>query len=159
MLGLKLIHGGKKGPPCIVFDYSFRIKVEILIIQVKSQPKMYSSLSLTRLWDFWQIICNTLANLVLGVNQPVKTSKTCVATAAFSVNCIHMVTVFSTNCHHRLAHVYWVKSIFKSGMKMQLEQRRQAMLQLHLSDQQFNWLLRCGLYYRFGGSGNLEIRD
>ena len=46
---------------------------------------------------------------MLGVNQPVKTSKTCVATAAFDVNYIHRLAVFSTNCHHRLAHVYWVK--------------------------------------------------
>ena len=34
----------------------------------------------------------------------------------------------------------------KSRMKMKLEQRRQAMLQLHLSDQQFYRLLRCALY-------------
>ena len=34
----------------------------------------------------------------------------------------------------------------KSRMKMLLEQRRQAMLQLHLSDRQFNCLLRCILY-------------
>ena len=34
----------------------------------------------------------------------------------------------------------------KSGMKMQLEQRRQAMLQLHLSDQQFDCLLKWDLY-------------
>ena len=33
-----------------------------------------------------------------------------------------------------------------SRMKMWLEQRRQAMLQLHLSDQQFYCLLRCSLY-------------
>ena len=32
----------------------------------------------------------------------------------------------------------------KSGMKMWLEQRRQAMLQLHQSDQQFCCLLSCG---------------
>ena len=31
----------------------------------------------------------------------------------------------------------------KSRMKMQLEQRRQAMFQLHLSDRQFYCLLRC----------------
>ena len=37
----------------------------------------------------------------------------------------------------------------KSRMKMQLEQRRQAMLQLHLSYQQFHSLLRCNLYKRF----------
>ena len=35
----------------------------------------------------------------------------------------------------------------KSRMEMQSEQRRQAMLQLHLSDQQFYCLLRCDLYY------------
>ena len=34
----------------------------------------------------------------------------------------------------------------KSIMKMQLEQRRQAMLQLHLSDEQFYCLLKCNLY-------------
>ena len=34
----------------------------------------------------------------------------------------------------------------KSRMKMTLKQRRQAMLQLHLSAQQFSCLLRCGLY-------------
>ena len=42
-----------------------------------------------------------------------------------------------------------VRNILKPGvkprMKMQLEQRRQAMLQLHLSDQQFNYLLKCVL--------------
>ena len=34
----------------------------------------------------------------------------------------------------------------KSRMKMYLEQRRQAMLQLHLSDHQFYFLQRCTLY-------------
>ena len=33
-----------------------------------------------------------------------------------------------------------------------MEQRRQAMLQLHLSDQQFYCVLRCDLYQRFDGS-------
>ena len=33
-----------------------------------------------------------------------------------------------------------------SRMKVLLEQRRQAMLQLHLSDHQFYFLLRCVLY-------------
>ena len=39
----------------------------------------------------------------------------------------------------------------KSRMKMYLEQRRQAMLQLHLSDRQFYCLLRCVLYQRLDG--------
>ena len=39
----------------------------------------------------------------------------------------------------------------KSRMKMYLEQHRQAMLQLHPSDQQYWCLLRCGLYWRFYG--------
>ena len=39
----------------------------------------------------------------------------------------------------------------KSRMKIYLEQHRQAMLQLHLSDQSFNCLIRCDLYYRFDG--------
>ena len=33
-----------------------------------------------------------------------------------------------------------------------MEQRRQAMLQLHLSYQQFHCLLRCDLYERFYGT-------
>ena len=39
----------------------------------------------------------------------------------------------------------------KSRMKMQLEQRRRVMLQLHLSDQQVYCLLKCVLYYWFYG--------
>ena len=39
-----------------------------------------------------------------------------------------------------------LKPGIKLRMKMKLEQRRQAMLQLHLSDQQFYCLLRCVLY-------------
>ena len=39
-----------------------------------------------------------------------------------------------------------LKPDVKSRMKMWLEQRRQAMLQLHLSDRQFYCLLRCDLY-------------
>ena len=38
------------------------------------------------------------------------------------------------------------KPCVKSRMKMSLEQRRQAMLQLHLSDRQFHCLLRCVIY-------------
>ena len=41
-----------------------------------------------------------------------------------------------------------LKPCVKSRMKMSLEQRRQAMLQQHLSDQQFYCLLRCALYQR-----------
>ena len=40
----------------------------------------------------------------------------------------------------------------KSRTKKQLEQRRQAMLQLHLSDRQFYCLLRCDLYWRLDGN-------
>ena len=39
-----------------------------------------------------------------------------------------------------------LKPSVKSRMKMLLEQRRQAMLQLHMRDRQFNCLLRCDLY-------------
>ena len=39
-----------------------------------------------------------------------------------------------------------LKPDVKSRMKMQLEQRRQAMLQLHLSDRQIYCLLGCVLY-------------
>ena len=39
-----------------------------------------------------------------------------------------------------------LKPDVKSRMKMWLEQRRQAMLQLHLNDRQFNCLLMCILY-------------
>ena len=39
----------------------------------------------------------------------------------------------------------------KSKMKMYLEQRRQAMLQLHLSDKQFYCPPSCDLYWMFNG--------
>ena len=45
-----------------------------------------------------------------------------------------------------------LKSGVKLRMKMLLEQRRQAMLQLHLSDRQSYCLLRCVLYYRLYGT-------
>ena len=44
-----------------------------------------------------------------------------------------------------------LKPVIKLRMKMELEQRRQALLQLHLSDQQFYCQLRCTLYERFDG--------
>ena len=44
----------------------------------------------------------------------------------------------------------------KSRMKMYLEQPRQAVLQLHLSDQQSHNQLRCNLYQRFYGSSRLD---
>ena len=44
-----------------------------------------------------------------------------------------------------------LKPVAKLRMKMKLEQRGQVMLQLHLSDQQFNCLLRCVLYQRLYG--------
>ena len=50
-----------------------------------------------------------------------------------------------------------LKPDVQSGMKMQLEQRRQAMLRLHLSDRQFYCLLRCDLYWRFYGKSNASI--
>ena len=37
---------------------------------------------------------------------------------------------------------------------MQLEQRWQAMLQLHLSDQQVDYLQKCALYQRLDGKLN-----
>ena len=45
-----------------------------------------------------------------------------------------------------------LKSGIESSMKMLLEQRRQAMLQLHLSDQQFHCLIRCVLHHRLYGT-------
>ena len=45
-----------------------------------------------------------------------------------------------------------LKSCVKSRMKIYLEQSRQAMLQQHLSDQQFYCLLRRDLYQRFDGT-------
>ena len=47
----------------------------------------------------------------------------------------------------------------KLKMKMEFEQRRQAMLQLHLSYQQLYCLLRCDLYKRFYGKakGNVYL--
>ena len=40
----------------------------------------------------------------------------------------------------------YIETTFKGRMKMQLEQHRQEMPQLHLSDRQFNCLLKCVLY-------------
>ena len=45
----------------------------------------------------------------------------------------------------------------KSRMKMWLEQRRQVMLQLHLSDRQFYCLLRWDLYQRLYGTQRLTL--
>ena len=47
-----------------------------------------------------------------------------------------------------------LKSGVESRMKMLLEQRREAMLQLHLSDEQFYCLIRCGLYQRFDAANS-----
>ena len=44
-----------------------------------------------------------------------------------------------------------LKPSVKWRMEMWLEQRRQAMLQLHLSDQQFDCLSKCVLYWRLDG--------
>ena len=49
----------------------------------------------------------------------------------------------------RLILQLYLPNPLKPGVKLRikmLEQRRQAMLQLHLSDQQFNFLLKCALY-------------
>ena len=46
----------------------------------------------------------------------------------------------------QLSWLHPLKPGVKLRMKMQLEQRRQAMLQLHLSYQHFYCLLRCDLY-------------
>ena len=51
----------------------------------------------------------------------------------------------------RLSLTNPLKPDVKSRMKMQLEQRRQAMLQLHLNNRQFYCLLRCVLYWTFYG--------
>ena len=48
------------------------------------------------------------------------------------------------------------KTDVKLRMKMYLEQHRQAMLQLHPSDQQFYGLLRCVLYERLDGMSVLH---
>ena len=42
----------------------------------------------------------------------------------------------------------------RSSMKMQLEHRRQVILQLHVSNQQFYCILRCDFYRRFYGNKN-----
>ena len=64
---------------------------------------------------------------------------------------LFLVSSFSCLCPvHRT-------QVIKSRLKVQLEQRRQAMLQLHLSDQQFYCLLRCALYYRCAGIDNIVL--
>ena len=51
----------------------------------------------------------------------------------------------------QLSSLSQLKPSVKLRMKMLLERRRQAMLQLYLSHQQFYCLLRCDLYYMFYG--------
>ena len=48
------------------------------------------------------------------------------------------------------------KPCVKSKMKVLLEQSRQAMLQLHMSNQQFYGLLRRNLYQRLGGCSDYQ---
>ena len=67
------------------------------------------------------------------------------------VNLQNMKSIsLNENPLHCDARLGWLKVIFmtcvKSGIKIQLEQRREAMLQLHLCDQQFHCILRCDLY-------------
>ena len=50
-----------------------------------------------------------------------------------------------------------LKRSVKLRMKMPLKQHWQAMLQLHLSDQQFYGQLSCDLYYRFDGINILRF--
>ena len=52
----------------------------------------------------------------------------------------------------QLSLLHPLKPRVKSRMNMLLEQRRQAVFQLHLSDQRFYCLLRCNLYGRFDGN-------
>ena len=79
---------------------------------------------------------------------------------------IHVTGVIKINMYHQTPNTRHTKSLnfnvsrlilqlslpnplkpgIKYRMKMQLEKLWQAMLQLHLSDQQFYYLLRCGLY-------------
>ena len=64
----------------------------------------------------------------------------------------HDVTWASWHCRPFVREIHWFNSLkpgVKSRMKMQLEQRRQGMLQLHLNNQQVYCLLSCDLYERF----------
>ena len=45
-----------------------------------------------------------------------------------------------------------LKPSVRSIINMQMEQHRQAMLQLHLNEQQCYCLSECGLYYKFDGN-------
>ena len=70
-------------------------------------------------------------------------------------SCISRTKSQNLNVSHLL--LQWsLPNLLKPGvklrMKMLLEQRRQAMLQLHLSYQQFYCLLRCDFYSRFYGN-------
>ena len=78
--------------------------------------------------------------LVLDVSVAVSISKTSsISPTKFqnlNVSCILM----------QLSSLNLLKPGVKLIMKMLLEQHRQVMLQLHLSDQQFNCQLKCILY-------------
>ena len=126
-------------------------KMGILIPQQQKMgiliPSLYISVyhmsPNTTIWtctNFWWIcapamrICNTSDDLS-WIKRPTSNIR---GTNSHSVNVSRLVLQLS------------LRSLLKSGvrsrMRMQLEQGQQAMLQLHLSDQQFSCLLRWALY-------------
>ena len=62
-----------------------------------------------------------------------------------TINSLHQIPNFKCFLPRLVVVFAQMKSGIKSRMKMQLEQRRQALLQLHLSDQQFYCLVGCAL--------------
>ena len=76
-----------------------------------------------------------------------KTSSiSCTKSQSSNVSCILL----------QLSSLNPLKPDVKLRMKIELEKRRQAMLQLHLSYQQF-YCLRCSLYYRFYGNSPCSL--
>ena len=68
-----------------------------------------------------------------------------------NIRCIKSQHFIDSRTVLRLSLPNPLKPDVKTRMKMQLEQRRQALLQLHLNDRQFYCLLRWILYWRFYG--------
>ena len=63
-----------------------------------------------------------------------------------NIRCTQTPNIYVSRLVLQLSLPNPLKPGVKLGMKMQLEQRQQAMLQLHLNDQQFYCLIRCALY-------------
>ena len=113
-----------------------------------------------RCFIFWKACFQTPKAVLSGIVASVKPLRTCMLYSKGESRATHCSTyrkisnirrINSPNLNVsrlvlQLSLPNPLKPGVKSRMTMLLEQRRQAMLQLHLSDRQFYCLLRCALY-------------